>query len=150
MSWLIASTGPLFTKQVDLLLRNLMKSRSHEIVCYNYHEYSLSTCYFPIVTFWYLIYRRLSLIISLVVSVLAAYNLNGDLQMCIFWFLHYCTQITASGPRYLALKFLSKYFKDISDMKNRVICDWSKITRGDRVTYHWNIIVYTSGLILTK
>ena len=26
------------------------------------------------------------------------------------------TQITASGPHYLTLKFLSKYFKDISDM----------------------------------
>ena len=53
-------------------------------------------------------------------------------------------------PRYLALNFISKCFEGYFGHKNHVICDWLKNNWGNRVMYHWNIIVYTSGLIHTQ
>ena len=35
MSWTKTNTGPLFTKRMDVLPQDLVKSRSHEIRCYN-------------------------------------------------------------------------------------------------------------------
>ena len=65
----------------------------------------------------------------LVGSMLAVYSLNGDLQMlCIVYILvptllytNHCLGSPLSNS-----EFSLKTFQDISDMENRVICDWLK------------------------
>ena len=80
-------------------------------------------------------------IVILVVSPLASYSLKGDLQLllCIVYILFSTlSYIIVSDPPLQSAHFSFKIFlKDISGMKNHVICDWLKITRGNPVMYHW-------------